>query len=34
MNTSNQLKALINNKAKKFDLSPQILLTRFLWKDF
>ena len=34
MNTSNQLKALINNKAKKFDLSPQILLTRFFMERF
>jgi len=29
MNTSKQLKALINNKAKKHNLNPQILLTRF-----
>ena len=29
MNTSKQLKDLINNKAKKFNLNPQVLLTRF-----
>lgn len=34
MNTSKQLKDLINNKAKKFNLSPQILLTRFFMERF
>ena len=29
MNTSKQLKDLINNKAKQYNLNPQILLTRF-----
>ena len=34
MNTSKQIKDLINNKAKKFNLSPQILLTRFFMERF
>lgn len=34
MNTSKQLKDLINNKAKKYNLSPQILLTRFFMERF
>lgn len=34
MNTSKQLKDLINNKAKKFNLIPQILLTRFFMERF
>ena len=34
MNTSKELKDLINNKAKKFNLSPQILLTRFFMERF
>ncbi|MEG1751513.1 MAG: nucleotidyl transferase AbiEii/AbiGii toxin family protein [Clostridia bacterium] len=34
MNTSKQLKDLINNKAKAYDLSPQVLLTRFFMERF
>lgn len=34
MNTSKQLKDLINNKAKNYKLSPQILLTRFFMERF
>ncbi|MCL2062432.1 MAG: nucleotidyl transferase AbiEii/AbiGii toxin family protein [Firmicutes bacterium] len=34
MNTSKQLKDLINNKAKKSNLNPQILLTRFFMERF
>ena len=34
MNTSKQLKDLINNEAKKFNLNPQILLTRFFMERF
>lgn len=34
MNTSKQLKDLINNKAKQYNLNPQILLTRFFMERF
>lgn len=34
MNTSQQIKDLINNKAKKFNLNPQILLNRFFMERF
>jgi hypothetical protein len=34
MNTSRQLKDLINNKAKKFNLNPQTLLNRFFMERF
>lgn len=34
MNTSKQLKDLINNKAKDYKLNPQILLTRFFMERF
>jgi len=34
MNTSQQLKDLINNKAKEFDLNPQVLLNRFFMERF
>ena len=34
MNTSKQLKDLINNKAKECNLNPQILLTRFFMERF
>jgi hypothetical protein len=34
MNTSQQLKNLINNKAKKFKLNPQALLNRFFMERF
>ncbi len=34
MDTSKQLKDLINNKAKKYNLNPQILLTRFFMERF
>ena len=34
MNSSQQLKDLINNKAKKFNLNPQTLLNRFFMERF
>jgi len=34
MNSSQQLKNLINNKAKKFNLNPQTLLNRFFMERF
>ena len=34
MNTSKQLKDLINNKSKQYNLNPQILLTRFFMERF
>lgn len=34
MNTSKQLKDLINNKAKQYNLNPQVLLTRFFMERF
>lgn len=34
MDTSKQLKDLINNKAKQYNLNPQILLTRFFMERF
>ena len=34
MNTSNQLKDLIKNKARQYNLNPQILLTRFFMERF
>jgi hypothetical protein len=34
MNTSRQLKDLINNKVKKLNLNPQVLLNRFFMERF